>query len=538
MSHIICPTCRSMNRLGAKFCRGCGGTLPSQPLDAGWRGTPPGLGTGRLTPQTMINGRYLINQKVGQGGMGAVYKVIDTQQGYQILALKEMSGAALTEPLEKQRMVAQFEQEAQLLQQLNHHNLPFVTDKFSVEDRHYLVMEFVNGRTLQQMLDSGQGPFPEPLIIAWTRQLCHVLGYLHSQNPPIIFRDIKPDNIMVTDSNQIKLIDFGIVRFFKPGKQKDTMALGTPGYAAPEQFNGQTTVQSDVYSLGVTLFYLLTNKEPQNFPLFELPPVRQLNPAVSAAMENVVMQATAQQTEERLANMQAMAAALPTSGMSINTVKENQSKQPITPPTQLDSQPAKRTARPTTRLVEATARATAGLSNGQLAMAGSALLSLILFLVWIVTPLVQGTWFWGHVPSITIIAPLAYAATRRRAVGGTFHALVAGVAGGLIWLRAGIDDNYLLLATGAVLSGLAIEGAFYLVRRLTKDGSREDGSTWKKEMVGLGITAVLGHLILTGLVVGMAIATRPFSLLNAFILGMVGWFIGDAIHSAWLLKKR
>ena len=534
MSHIICPTCRSMNRLGAAFCRGCGGTLPSQPLDPGWRGTPPGLGTGRLTPQTLINGRYLINQKVGQGGMGAVYKVIDTQQGYQILALKEMSGAALTEPLEKQRMVAQFEQEAQLLQQLRHPNLPYVTDKFSVEDRHYLVMEFVNGRTLQQMLDSGQGPFPEPLVINWTQQLCSVLAYLHDQSPPIIFRDLKPDNIMVTDTNHIKLIDFGIVRFFKPGKAKDTMALGTPGYAAPEQFNGQTTVQSDVYSLGVTLFYLLTNKEPQNFPLFELPPVRQLNPTISADMESLVIQATAPQAEERLPHMRAMAASLPGQGRMAGL---GQQPQPAsTPPTQLE--PAKRTARPTTRLVAYTARATAGLSNTQLAMAGSALLAAILFLVWIITPLVQGTWFWGHVPSITIIAPLAYAATRRRAVGGIFHALVAGVAGGLIWLRAGIDDNFLLLAIGAVLSGLAIESAFALIRRLTKDGSREDGSTWKKEMVGLGITAVLGHLILTGLVVGIAVATRPFSLLNGFLLGMGGWFIGDAIYSAWLLKKK
>ena len=291
MSQIKCQNCHRPNRLGAKFCVSCGCTLPYQPQSLNQATPLVGMGTGLLPTNAMVNGRYLILQKVGQGGMGAVYQVADAFQENRVLDLKEMSDAAV-DPDDKPYMVAQFEREAQLLQRLNHSNLPYVTDKFSESGRHYLVMEFVNGRALQQMLDDTQRPFPEPQVTQWATQLCDVLGYLHRQTPKIIFRDLKPDNIMITVDNQVKLIDFGIVRFFDRTKTKDTVPLGKEGYAAPEQHgSGQTDERSDVYSLGATLFHLLTAVEPRTH-LFNLPPVRQLNPTVSTQMEQLVVKAT------------------------------------------------------------------------------------------------------------------------------------------------------------------------------------------------------------------------------------------------------
>ena len=189
--------------------------------------------------------------------------------------------------------VAQFRREAQLLRRLRHPNLPPVSDEFAIGDRNYLVMEYVPGSTLQQMLDRGEGPFPESRVVAWANQLCDVLDYLHRQQPPIIFRDLKPANIMIDREGTVKLIDFGIARLFTPGKSRDTTTLGTPGYAAPEQYGkGQTDARSDLYALGATLPFLLTARDPADEP-FKFPPARRLNPAVPAELEAVVARAVA-----------------------------------------------------------------------------------------------------------------------------------------------------------------------------------------------------------------------------------------------------
>ena len=207
-------------------------------------------------------------------------------------AVKEMSDAAIVDPIEKARAVAGFQQEAQLLAQLAHPNIPKVTDYFTENNKHYIVMEFVPGETLEDRLVRLQAPCSEQEVRQWSAQLCDVLAYLHSQNPAIIFRDLKPGNIMLTPQGQIKLIDFGIARLFKPGKSSDTQVVGTPGFASPEQYGrGQTDGRSDVYSLGVVLHHLLTLHDPTTTP-FALPPARQLRPTVSPQMEQILVRAT------------------------------------------------------------------------------------------------------------------------------------------------------------------------------------------------------------------------------------------------------
>ena len=289
-----CTKCGAANQPGARFCHGCGASLGAATLPLG----------------AAVQGRYAILGLLGQGGMGAVYQVSDTRLGGKIMALKELTDAAITSPQDKALAAAAFAREAQLLAHLDHPNIPKVTDFFTETGKYYLVMEFVSGETLESRLARQSAPVSEAEARDWALQLCDVLTYLHGRNPPVIFRDLKPANIMITPQGQIKLVDFGIARLFSPGKAGDTLVIGTPGYAPPEQYGkGQTDVRSDIYSLGVVLHTLLTRHDPALTP-FALPPARQLNPAVSPQMEAVIQKATVLDPAQRYQTVAQMRAAL------------------------------------------------------------------------------------------------------------------------------------------------------------------------------------------------------------------------------------
>jgi len=264
-----------------------------------------------LPPQTMLSSRYIIANRVGKGGMGAVYQVADTRIPGKTWAIKEMSDAAITDPLEKQQARANFRQEALMLARLDHANLPTVTDHFSDGGKQYLVMDFIEGETLVERLNrEGGGPLPADEVVNWAEQLCRVLEYLHGQSPPLIFRDLKPGNVMVTPDGTIKLIDFGIVRIFKPGKTTDTAYFGTTGYAPKEQYGkGQTDARSDVYALGATLHHVLTGVDPGNTP-FYFEDVRRLNKRVPVHVSDCVMKALADDPADRWQSAAEMRSAL------------------------------------------------------------------------------------------------------------------------------------------------------------------------------------------------------------------------------------
>lgn len=291
-----CPICGYANQPQARFCQSCGRQLPgSQTISLGG----------------LVQNRYQVINLLGQGGMGAVYLVADSRIGGKQLAMKEMSDAAITDPAEKAETIRAFQQEATLLAQLDHPNIPKVSDFFSENGKHYIVMEYVPGDTLEHIFAQRAGPFSEAEVVEWGRQLTQVLIYLHSRVPPIIFRDFKPGNIMLTPQGAIKLIDFGIARMFKTGKSGDTMIIGTKGFAPPEQYGkGQTDVRSDIYSLGVVLHHLLTRYDPLT-SAFNLPPARQINPAVSPVMEAVLARATQMNPDYRFQSAVEMLAALP-----------------------------------------------------------------------------------------------------------------------------------------------------------------------------------------------------------------------------------
>ncbi|MGB0387050.1 MAG: protein kinase domain-containing protein [Ardenticatenaceae bacterium] len=266
--------------------------------------------TGMLPQDFVLQNRYVVLRRLGQGGMGAVYEVGDQRLGNKRMALKELSASALIDPQEIKQARVAFQREAEMLARLDHLNIPQVTDFFTQNNKYYIVMELVPGETLEQYMQRQAAPCTEQQVREWGLQLCDVLAYLHRKTPPVIFRDLKPANIMRTPLGQLKLIDFGIARLFKSGKSTDTQQIGTPGYAPLEQYgHSQTDPRSDIYSLGVVLHHLLTKYNPAQ-SAFHLPPVRQLNPQVSRDLEQIIIKATQQKIAQRYQSINEMKYAL------------------------------------------------------------------------------------------------------------------------------------------------------------------------------------------------------------------------------------
>ncbi len=282
-----CENCGAENPPTARYCQYCATLLPFK------------YTTGTLPEQMLLNGRYQLEKRIGQGGMGAVYKALDTSFNNRPVAIKEMSRTGLT-PTRLQDAEEAFQHEANLLSSLLHRNLPRIYEHFTEDERSYLVMDFIKGQTLEDYLaQKGGGPLPLEQVLEWGKELCDVLSYLHKQQPPIIFRDLKPSNVMIDESGHIFLIDFGIARLFKPGQSHDTVALGSPGYAAPEQYGkSQSSPRSDLYSLGALLHHLLTGVDPSEQP-FAFRPASQLNPDVPLELENLLKQMLEMDSERR-----------------------------------------------------------------------------------------------------------------------------------------------------------------------------------------------------------------------------------------------
>lgn len=221
----------------------------------------------------LLAGHYKLLTQIGAGGFGTVYKARDQHKIGKLVAIKEINMAALNTQ-EKIEVTDSFNREITLLSNLTHKSLPRIYDQFTDPEHWYIVMEYIEGQTLEDLLARApDNRLPTKQAVKIATALCDVLTYLHDQTPSIIFRDIKPGNIMLTPWGRIYLIDFGIARRYQPGKARDTGSLGSPGYAAPEQYGRtQTTTRTDIYGLGMTLQTLLTGKEPLEIRQQGLPP--------------------------------------------------------------------------------------------------------------------------------------------------------------------------------------------------------------------------------------------------------------------------
>src|SRR5437588_3608424 len=307
---IFCNECGASNPLQATLCFACNSAL--QPFAASLllqaqaaptsAAVPTGKVRGPLAQSFLLHSRYSIVSQVGTGGFGAVYQAKDTLFSHRLVAIKEMSQVGLS-PHELAEVIAAFEREALLLADLTHPNLPRIHDHFTEHGRSYVVMEFIAGDTLEDLLDKFAWRLSVEATLDIGLQLCTVLDYLHSQKPPIIFRDLKPANIMRTVDNHVYLIDFGIARYFRPGKAKDTIPLGSRGYAAPEQYGkAQTTPQSDIYGLGATLHQLLTGDDPSLTP-FHFEPVRLPKSPISPPLNALLKQMLEMEMSKRPTSM-------------------------------------------------------------------------------------------------------------------------------------------------------------------------------------------------------------------------------------------
>ncbi|MBA2682282.1 MAG: protein kinase [Ktedonobacteraceae bacterium] len=287
---------------------------PSPPAlpDTGARGNLRRLAIGTV----LSNDRYKIENLIASGGMGAVYRAVDTRFN-RPCAVKEMLDEFQAES-ERAQAVEWFSREATMLLDLNHPCIPRVRDFFVERGKHYLVMDFIDGHTLAEMLElegnvvgvNGVHGVSEAAARSWARQVCSVLQYLHTQSPPIIFRDLKPSNIMVTKRGEIKLIDFGIARTFQ--SQRQATIIMTLGYAPPEQLHAMPEPRSDIYALGATIHRLLTRHDAVNNKpnIFSFPPVRSLRPDISIGFEQILTKALAPNVEQRWFSAEEMERAL------------------------------------------------------------------------------------------------------------------------------------------------------------------------------------------------------------------------------------
>jgi len=276
---ILCPICRAQNRPDARFCQQCGNDV-------------------------LLDNIYRITRVIKEGGMGVVYQAVD--EDGEVYAVKEMHDR-FTDAKDRQEGIQRFVDEARLLLNLRGHPaIPHVYRSFIDEGRYYLSMEFIFGEDLEDILKRQQR-FPERQVLLWADQLCDVLEYLHTNG--LIYRDMKPSNVMITQDGHVKIVDFGIAKLLQPGHRGTT--IGTPGYAPPEQYQGLATPQSDIYALAATLHHLLTGRDPRDEPPFSFPSVRSLQPDVSLVTSQAIEKALQMEVGDRFQSVAQFRRALP-----------------------------------------------------------------------------------------------------------------------------------------------------------------------------------------------------------------------------------
>ncbi|TMD47280.1 MAG: zinc-ribbon domain-containing protein, partial [Chloroflexi bacterium] len=259
-----CPYCNAENRDGVRFCNNCG-----KPLDPAAARGGTTVTSRSLTPGSRLQGgRYVIKKILGEGGMGAALLATDLRLDGKSVVIKELLSDN-TDPTKRQEDVRNFKREVATLAHLDHPLIPNVTDHFQEGPRYFMVQEYVEGENLEERMDRVNQPMKEREALGYASEVLDILDYLSQETPPIVHRDIKPANIIIgTKDKRAHLVDFGIARAdeTRNAQRKQTSALGTPGYAPPEQYQGNADPRSDLYALAATLHHVLTNRDPRNHP--------------------------------------------------------------------------------------------------------------------------------------------------------------------------------------------------------------------------------------------------------------------------------
>src|SRR5438132_4310572 len=300
-----CPYCKYENRDGVRYCSNCGRALSPVTTNHTYTGgTSRSLAIG--TP--LQAGRYVITKILGEGGMGTAVLATDKRTDNKLVVIKELVSDN-TDPAKFQEDVRNFKREVATLAHLDHPLISYVTDSFEEDSRYFMVQKYIEGENLEERMDRVNQPMKEREVLGLASELLDILDYLAQQTPPIVHRDIKPANIIIgSKDKRAHLVDFGIARAdeAKNIKRKQTSALGTPGSAPPEQYQGNADPRSDLYALGATMHHLLTNRDPRNYAPFSYPPVRSLNPKLSPEIERILNRALMMDINKRYQNAAAM----------------------------------------------------------------------------------------------------------------------------------------------------------------------------------------------------------------------------------------
>jgi serine/threonine protein kinase len=310
---MTCPNCGTENKPGDHFCEECGAQLTTG--DAVTTTNVTGSGSTIINPAaglvpgvSLQNGRYVVAKALGEGGMGSVLLAKDTRLADKLTVVKVLNADnSDTEKLHED--VHNFKREAETLAHLDHPLIPDVTDHFEEGSRYYMVMDYVEGENLEHWLDRTQKPMEEKEALRYALEVLDILEYLSRQQPVIVHRDIKPANIIIgAKDKHAHLVDFGIARAntMVNGQRRKTTALGTPGYAPPEQYQGYADPRSDLYALAATIHHLITNRDPGDNAPFQFPLARTLNPHISPKLEQILNKALKTTANERYQTPQEM----------------------------------------------------------------------------------------------------------------------------------------------------------------------------------------------------------------------------------------
>ncbi len=290
---VICTECNMENDDNLQYCAGCGKNLGKKTQKEN-----------TLTTGILLDNRYEIKERIKSGGMGSVYKAFDKRLR-RICAVKEMLSFH-TKEKEQEYAVKRFEEEAFILSNLKHDNLPVVYDYFIDSEKYYLIMDLIEGEDLETLLKRDGNPgLPEDTVLQWAKDILNVLVYLHGRNPPIVYRDIKPSNIMIRSDGRVMLIDFGIARTLQEEDGENRTIIGTASYAPLEQYQGRVEPGSDLYALGATINHLLSGKDPVPLAHGE-----SIAPNISDSLKQVLIKALQEKVEDRFSSSKEMLSAL------------------------------------------------------------------------------------------------------------------------------------------------------------------------------------------------------------------------------------
>ena len=307
-----CSYCRTVNQDGTAYCKNCGkvigstsssssaGTMSNTVISSSSFSSSRSLAIGAR----LQGGRYIVERVLGQGGMGAALLATDIRLAGKAVVIKELISDNVDQA-KSQEDVRNFKREVATLAHIDHPLVPNVTDHFQEGNHYFMVQEYIEGENLEDQLERTNQPLKEREVLICASQILDILDYLSQQTPPIVHRDIKPANIIISSRDRrARLVDFGIAR--AEAARKQTSALGTPGYAPPEQYQGHADPRSDLYALAATSHHLLTNRDPRNHPPFNYPPVRTLNPLPSPEIEQVLRHALNNDVSQRYQSAVAM----------------------------------------------------------------------------------------------------------------------------------------------------------------------------------------------------------------------------------------